>query len=157
MHDLRNVKRGIVGVVAARKRLQMRGDLLRKRLDELECEFQQAMAAGRLDLARVALERKRSILAEQWVLDHRVRELQAEQRRLIEGERQLEARIKCRERNAPSTVTVEHLRAAGILEDLAGFGAAQDDVDRELEQLGVKESVDEELAKLKTGLVSGDD
>jgi phage shock protein A len=153
MQDLRSFKRGIVGVVAARRRLQMRGDELRNRLDELEREFQQAMAADRLDLARSVLERKRSILAEQWVLDHRVGELQAEQRRLIECERQLETQMRCH-RSVPSSVTVEHLRAARILEDLIGFGAAQDDVKRELDELGVKESVDEELAKLKAGLAS---
>jgi phage shock protein A len=50
---------------------------------------------------------------------------------------------------------VEELQAAGTFEDLTALGPAQDDVDRQLEQLGTKSAVDDELAKLKAELEPG--
>ncbi|MBV9800150.1 MAG: PspA/IM30 family protein, partial [Solirubrobacterales bacterium] len=50
---------------------------------------------------------------------------------------------------------VEELQAAGTFEDLTALGPGQDDVDRQLEQLGAKSAVDEEFAKLKAEIGSG--
>lgn len=47
---------------------------------------------------------------------------------------------------------VEELQAAGTFEDLTALGPAQDDIDRQLEQLGSKGAVDEELTKLRAEL-----
>jgi phage shock protein A len=44
---------------------------------------------------------------------------------------------------------VEELETAGTFEDLTALGPPQDDVDRQLDQLGTKSAVDDELAKLK--------
>jgi phage shock protein A len=51
---------------------------------------------------------------------------------------------------------VEELQAAGTFEDLTALGPGQDDVDRQLEQLGAKSAVDEGYAKLKAELGPGD-
>jgi len=51
---------------------------------------------------------------------------------------------------------VEELQAAGTLDDLTAIGPPQDDIDRQLEQLGAKSTVDGELAKLKAELGPGD-
>jgi phage shock protein A len=50
---------------------------------------------------------------------------------------------------------VEELETAGTFEDLTALGPPQDDVDRQLDQLGTKSAVDDELAKLKADLGSG--
>ncbi|MBV9050354.1 MAG: PspA/IM30 family protein [Solirubrobacterales bacterium] len=50
---------------------------------------------------------------------------------------------------------VEELQAAGTFEDLTALGPGQDDVDRQLEQLGAKSEVDEQFAKLKAEVGSG--
>jgi phage shock protein A len=47
---------------------------------------------------------------------------------------------------------VEELQAAGTFEDLTALGPGQDDVDRQLEQLGAKSAVDDEFSKLKAEL-----
>ena len=47
---------------------------------------------------------------------------------------------------------VEELQAAGTFEDLTALGPVQDDIDRQLEQLGAHTTVDEEFAKLKAEL-----
>jgi phage shock protein A len=50
---------------------------------------------------------------------------------------------------------VEELQAAGTFEDLTQLGPAQDDVDRQLDQLSAKSAVDDEFAKLKAEVGSG--
>ena len=50
---------------------------------------------------------------------------------------------------------VEELEAAGTFEDLTQLGEGQDDIDRELAQLGAGAQVDDELAKMKAEIGSG--
>jgi phage shock protein A len=50
---------------------------------------------------------------------------------------------------------VEELEAAGTFDDLTQLGPPQDDIDRELSQLGAGAQVDDELAKMKAELGSG--
>src|SRR5947209_8756720 len=50
---------------------------------------------------------------------------------------------------------VDELQAAGTFEDLTALGPGQDDVDRQLDQLGAKSAVDDELARLKAEVQSG--
>ena len=50
---------------------------------------------------------------------------------------------------------VEELQAAGTFQDLTALGPAQDDVDRQLDELGAKSAVDDEFAKLKAEVGAG--
>jgi phage shock protein A len=50
---------------------------------------------------------------------------------------------------------VEELQAAGTFEDLTAIGPPQDDLDRQLEQLGAKGAIDDEFTKLKAELGAG--
>ena len=50
---------------------------------------------------------------------------------------------------------VEELEAAGAFDDITQLGAGQDDIDRELAQIGASGQVDDELAKMKAELGSG--
>jgi phage shock protein A len=50
---------------------------------------------------------------------------------------------------------VEELQAAGTFDDLTSLGPPQDDIDRQLDQLGAKSAVDDELAQLKAEVGSG--
>ena len=50
---------------------------------------------------------------------------------------------------------VEELEAAGTFDDLSQLGGGQDDIDRELAQLGARGQVDDELAAMKAELGSG--
>jgi phage shock protein A len=50
---------------------------------------------------------------------------------------------------------VEELQSAGTFEDLTALGPPQDDVDRQLDELGAKSAVDDELAQLKAEIGSG--
>ena len=50
---------------------------------------------------------------------------------------------------------VSELEAAGTFEDIAQLGPAHDDVDRQLDQLGRSNAVNEDLARLKAELGKG--
>jgi phage shock protein A len=50
---------------------------------------------------------------------------------------------------------VEELEAAGTFEDLTSLGPPQDDIDRQLAQLGAKSTVDAELSKLRAEVGPG--
>ena len=50
---------------------------------------------------------------------------------------------------------VEELQAAGTFDDVTSIGPPQDDIDRQLNQLQAKSSVDSELAQMKAQLGSG--
>jgi phage shock protein A len=50
---------------------------------------------------------------------------------------------------------VEELEAAGTFEDLTALGPGQDDIDRQLAQIGTTSQVDDELAKMKAELGAG--
>ena len=50
---------------------------------------------------------------------------------------------------------VEELQAAGTFDDLTSLGPPQDDINRQLDQLGAKSAVDDELAHLKAEVTSG--
>ncbi len=51
---------------------------------------------------------------------------------------------------------VQELEAAGTFEDLTALGPAQDDIDRQLDQIGAKAAVDDEFSKLKAELGPGE-
>jgi phage shock protein A len=50
---------------------------------------------------------------------------------------------------------VDELEAAGTFGDLTALGPREDDVDRQLDQLGAKSAVDDELARLKAEIQPG--
>jgi phage shock protein A len=50
---------------------------------------------------------------------------------------------------------VEELEAAGTFEDLTQLGEGQDDIDRQLAELGAGGMVDDELSKMKAELGMG--
>jgi phage shock protein A len=51
---------------------------------------------------------------------------------------------------------VEELQEAGTFDDMTSLGPPQDDIDKQLDQIGAKSAVDDEMAKLKAELGSGE-
>src|SRR5207248_8635494 len=69
---LQNVKKGIADVVTSKKRLQMQSGKLEESVAKLDTQARQALAAGREDLARTALERKTLAQNEPQTLEDRM-------------------------------------------------------------------------------------
>src|SRR5205814_2797599 len=91
---LQNVKKGIAEVVTSKKRLQMQSSKLEQSIVKLDTQARQALAQGREDLARTALERKTLAQNELQSLDQQVAELEKQQESLTENERRMREKIE---------------------------------------------------------------
>ena len=72
---LTSVKRGIVEMVTTKRRLQIQAEKARSNIVTLDNQARNAMAAGREDLARLALQRKQTALMELDGLDEQIAQL----------------------------------------------------------------------------------
>ena len=75
---LRNVKRGVVEMVAAKRQIVQQADKVRDNIARLERQAEQALDAGREDLALMALERKNTAAMELQGLDEQIAGMEVE-------------------------------------------------------------------------------
>ena len=133
---LQNVKRGVADVVTAKKRLELQQTKLEHGVVKLETQAREAVAAGREDLARQALERKSGLQAQLQQLDGQVAELNNQQQRLVENEQQLQARIEAF-RSQKEVIKAQYSAAEAhvrIGEAATGIGRAAQDTGLAIER-----------------------
>src|SRR5438046_2679577 len=88
------MRRGLVDVATAKQQLEQQAQKLESRIPHLDDQARRAVSAGRDDLARVALERKRLALNEMDGLTRQIAEVEADKQRLATQERTLQVRIE---------------------------------------------------------------
>jgi phage shock protein A len=88
------LRQGLVEVATSKQQLERQSKKLASRVPQLDEQARRAIGAGRDDLARIALERKRTALAEIEGLTTQVAEVDAEEKRLAGQERALQVRIE---------------------------------------------------------------
>ena len=91
---LRQVRQGVIEVATSKHLLEQQARRLGEQVPRSEQQAARALAAGREDLARVALHRRQAALAELAELELRLAEVAAEERKLGEAEQQLAARVE---------------------------------------------------------------
>src|SRR5438128_2382760 len=153
---LQNVKRGVADVVTAKKRLQLQTDQLEQSVVKLETQARQALAAGREDLARQALERKSAVQQQLQGLDDQVKGLEAQQEKLVSSEKAVSAKveafrsqkevIKAQYSAAEAQVRIGEA-ATGIGEQMADTGLAIQRAKDKTEQMQARASAIEELTE----------
>jgi len=151
---LQNVKRGVADVVTSKKRLQLQTSQFEQSLVKLETQAREALAAGREDLARAALERKTAVQSQLRGLDEQVQGLEAQQQKLISSERQLSAKIeafrsekeviKAQYSAAEAQVRIGEA-ATGIGEQMADTGLAIERVRNKTEDMQERAGAMDEL------------
>jgi phage shock protein A len=151
---LQNVKRGVADVVTSKKRLQLQTSKLEQDLVKLEEQARQALAAGREDLARQALERKSASQQQLRSLDDQIAQLEGQQEKLIASERQLNAKIeafrsqkevmKAQYSAAEAQVRIGEA-ASGIGEQMADTGLAIQRAREKTEEMQARASAVDEL------------
>jgi phage shock protein A len=156
---LQNVKRGVADVVTSKKRLQLQTNQLEQSVVKLETQARQALAAGREDLARAALERKAAVQAQLQGLDTQVQGLEAQQEKLVQSERQLAAKveafrsekevIKAQYSAAEAQVRIGEA-ASGIGEQMADTGLAIQRARDKTEQMTARAAAVDELIESGT-------
>src|SRR5207253_3876700 len=156
---LQNVKKGIADVVTSKKRLQMQSDKLEQSVAKLDTQARQALAAGREDLARTALERKTLAQNELQTLDQQVVELERQQEQLTDNEKKMQAKIetfrtkkeviKAQYSAAEAQVRISEA-ANGVGEQMADLGLAIQRAEEKTENMKARASAVDELEKAGT-------
>ena len=152
--SLQNVKRGVADVVTAKKRLELQTQQLEQNVVKLDTQARQAVAAGREDLARQALERKSAIQQQLQDLDAQVKQLADQQEKLVDSQKQLEAKveqfrsqkevIKAQYSAAEAQVRIGEA-ATGIGRDMDNTGLAIQRAKDKTEQMQARASAIDEL------------
>lgn len=91
---LQNVKRGVVEMVTTKRRLQLQAEKVKTNITTVENQAKQALAAGREDLARLALQRKQAAVIELDGLDQQIAQLEIEQEKLTQAEQRLQQKVE---------------------------------------------------------------
>jgi phage shock protein A len=153
---LQNVKRGVADVVTAKKRLQLQADKLEQSLVKLDTQARQALAAGREDLARQALERKAAAQTQLQDLDRQLEQLEAQQEKLVASERQLSTKVESF-RTQKETIKAQYSAAeaqvrigeaaTGIGEQMADTGLAIQRAKDKTEQMQARAGAIDELVE----------
>jgi phage shock protein A len=154
MEMLQNVKKGIADVVTAKKRLQLQEQKLQQQVVKLDTQARQALAAGKEDLARTALERKQFAQTELQSLDQQIGELEKQQQQLIDREASLRSKvdqfrtkkevIKAQYSAAEAQVRITEA-ATGVGEEMADVGLAMQRALDKTENMRARASAMEEL------------
>jgi phage shock protein A len=133
MEMLQKVKRGLLDVATARKRLEMQGTQLQGKAAKLHEQARRAIEAGREDLAREALSRRAAIEPELESLKTQHAALQAEEAKLAEASKRLSAHLdslRTRKETIKATYTAAQAQTkigealSGISDDMGDIGAA---------------------------------
>ncbi len=166
---LQNVKRGIVDMVATKRRLQLQAEKVSASIANVENQARQAMAAGREDLARLALQRKQTALIELDGLDREIAQLELEQEKLVNAEQRLTAKvasfrsrkelIKAQYNAAQAQVRIGSA-LSGISEEMGDVQLAVERAEHKTEDMRARAGAIDELAEsgvLDNQLTAGGD
>ena len=133
LEQIQVIRKGIVDVVAAKKRLQTHATTLERQVQKLDIQARTAIRVGRDDLARMAIERKQLIIVESGSLSQQIAELEHQQQQMIASESQLRTKleafrsrkevIKAQYSAAEAQVRISEA-ARGVGSDMADVGLA---------------------------------
>ncbi|MBI2865305.1 MAG: PspA/IM30 family protein [Chloroflexi bacterium] len=156
---LQNVKRGVVEVVTSKRRLELQASKLRENVARLDEQARRALAAGREDLARTALERKQVALLELQGMASQISELENEQAKLTGAESRLAMKVEAF-RTRKETIKAQYSAAeaqvrigeavTGVSEEMADVGLAIQRAEDKTEKMRARAGAIDELVAAGT-------
>lgn len=157
---LQQVRRGVADVVTSKKRVELQGEKLEASIAKLDSQARAAIQAGREDLARLALERKKGVQAQLQSIDAQRTQLEAEQQKLISAEQRLTAKVEAF-RTQKETIKAQYSAAeaqvkineafSGISEEMADVGLSLQRAEDKTEQMKARAGALDEL--LESGVL----
>ncbi len=157
---LQQVRRGVTDVTTSKKRLELQTEKLEASLEKLDSQARGALQAGREDLARIALERKKGVQAQLQGLDAQRQQLENEQTKLIGAEQKLTAKVEAF-RTQKETIKAQYSAAeaqvkineafSGISEEMADVGLALQRAEDKTDQMKARAGALDEL--LESGVL----
>ena len=94
VEQLQQIRRSIADVVTNEKRLEMQQTQLIEKTNTLDHQAMQALQANREDLARMALQRKETLLVQINSYEQQLAQLKAQEEKLVSMERTISARVE---------------------------------------------------------------
>lgn len=156
---LQDVRRGIVEVTTSRRRLEMQAAKLQDNVNKLDEQARTALAGGREDLARLALQRKQAAQIQLNDLQSQVQALQAEQQKLTEAETRLAMKVESF-RTRKETIKAQYSAAeaqvrigeaaTGLTEEMADIGLSIQRAEERVETMRARASAIDELVQAGT-------
>jgi phage shock protein A len=153
---LTKVRRGVADVATSRKRLEIQMQQLQQSADKLQSQAQQAVQAGRDDLAREALTRRAAVNQQLADLQTQHANLQAEEEKLTTASQRLQAKVdafRTRKETIKATYTAAEAQTkigeamSGISEEMGDVGLAMQRAEDKTAQMQARAgAVDELLA-----------
>ena len=125
------IRHGTAEIAASRKRAELRASGLQQAADRLGQQAEQAVAAGREDLARQALARRAAILAQVSQVREQQGVLRGEEEKMSDAGRRLEQKIEAfglQREAVKAAYTAAHAQAS-IAEAFAGISGEVTDAD----------------------------
>jgi phage shock protein A len=166
---LRDVKRGVVEMVTAKRRLELQAKKARDNVSKLDDQARKALEMGREDLARIALERKQTGLMELDGLDAQITDMQHEQEKLTVAEQRLQAKVQAF-RSKKEVIKAQYTAAqaqvrigsalSGLSEEMGDVGLAVERAEQKTETMRARAGAIDELAEagvLTDGLGGNED
>jgi len=154
---LRGVKRGVVEMVAAKRRIQQQASTIQANVDRLSEQAGQALDAGREDLARLALQRKQAAMIELQGLDEQIAGMELEQEKLTAAEQRLSAKVTAF-RTKKEIIKAQYTAAqaqvrigsalSGLSEEMGDVSLAVERAETKTENLRSRAGAIDELAQL---------
>ncbi|WBB63404.1 PspA/IM30 family protein [Streptomyces sp. WMMC500] len=151
---LQRVRRGLADVATSRKGVELRADQLRQSTGRLEDQAQQALAAGREDLAREALTRRTTAASKITELEEQQTELQAQEEKMGLAVQRLQAQVdsfRTRKETVKATYTSAEAQTriteavSGVGEELGDVGLAVQRAQDKTEQMQARAGALDEL------------
>lgn len=151
---LQKVRRGVADVATSKKRIELQAARLEQSVTKLDGQARAALQAGREDLARVALERKKGVQVQLQSLDQQRAQLQGEQDKLVQAEQRLTAKVEAF-RTQKETIKAQYTAAeaqtrigeavSGISEEMTDIGMAMDRAQNKVEDMRARAGAIDEL------------
>ncbi len=94
VEQLQQLRRSIADVVTNEKRLEMQQSQLIEKINRLDQQAMQALQANREDLARMALQRKETLLVQINSYEQQLAQLKEQEEKLLTMERTISARVE---------------------------------------------------------------
>jgi phage shock protein A len=151
---LTKVRRGVADVATSRKRLEIQMKQLQGSADKLQSQAQQAVGAGRDDLAREALTRRATVNQQLVDLQTQHANLQAEEEKLTLASQRLQAKVdafRTRKETIKATYTAAEAQTkigeavSGISEEMGDVGMAIQRAEDKTQQMQARAGAVDEL------------
>ncbi|UGQ12186.1 PspA/IM30 family protein [Yinghuangia sp. ASG 101] len=151
---LRNVRRGVADVATSNKRVELQIGKLQASDEKLRTQAQQALAAGREDLAREALTRRGTVTTQIADLESQQASLQEQEEKLSLAAERLQAKVdafRTRKETIKASYTAAEAQTrigeavSGISEEMGDVGMAVQRAEDKTEQMQARAGALDEL------------